>query len=444
MIERNVFEMKGFVLMIYRLLTFLVCVLAVCTGNVWSKASLNDFVCSYPESLKTALESSTGKSCQEIQPQDLSHLDSLQFVHTRGISEIDHSHFEHLPLLQALDFSSLKQLDHIPEFVYDLTFLKHLNISSTGIVDFNFRLCRLTELESFIGRNNTYKDNEIPFHTFCLENLRTLDMSYSGIIYIDEYLYYLQSLETLIMRGNALSLPPIVFPFLPSLKTVDFRGNAFLNQSLNTLKDCTQQSNPESAAECSADLKSDFNCEGYHRFIYNRGQPLRRYKTMTDQEFLELEMGGVQQKQSRCYQAWLIRQGGFDSFESTSGFDQEGRYKGRNSLNAHLLLRTINGKTVREWRLVLRLLKRDLTSGEGLPAFWRQPGDGFWAWEANGSAGYVVQLWRGMVNGCYTKRFLDNWIGVKDEHHTPDESEVFPEENIPPDFEEKKEWKCEY
>ena len=430
--------------MIHGFLAFLICVLAVFTGNVQSKADLNDFICSYPEALKTALESSIGKSCQQIQSQDLSQLDSLQFPHTRGMSEMDSSHFEHLPLLQALDFSSLEQLNHIPEFVYDLTSLKHLNISSTGIFDFDFRLCRLKELESFIGRNNTYKNNEIPFHTFCLENLKTLDMSNSGIVYIDEYLYYLQSLETLMMRDNALSLPPIVFPFLPLLKTVDFRGNTFLNKNLNTLRDCTKI-DPEDVEECSADLKSDFDCEGYHRFTHNRGQPLRRYKAMTDQEFLELEIGGIQHKKSRCYQDWLIRQGGFDSFESTSGFDQEGRYKGRNSLNSHLLLRTINGKTVREWRLVLRLLKRDLTSGEGLPAFLRQPGDGFWAWEANGSAGYMVQLWRGFfANGCYAKRYWDNWIGVKDENHTPDEAEVFPEENIHPDFEERKEWKCEY
>lgn len=413
-----------------------------------AEASLNkeqkNHACSYPEPLKKALEASILKPCRQIQLEDLSQIKSLRFESAEDAADIQPVHFELMASLEELDFSNLKQLNDIPNFVYDLTSLKHLNISSTSVSSFDFKLCRLKNLESLIGHNNTYINNEAPFHTFCLRSLKVLDLSNSGIVYIDEYLYYLQNLETLNMRGNLLSAAPLAFPFLPSLKTVDFRGNNFQDESLNVLKTCVQEAGPEDMQNCTEDLKSLFECEGYHRFTYSRGAPLRRYTAMTDREFLELEVQG-RHAMDPCYQSCLIRQGGFDPFIETNGFDEEGRYRGRNSLNARLLHRTINGKTVREWRLALKLIKGALTSGEGLWSFFRQRGlkDGVWFWqEKTGPAGYLVQGYRAVFNMCSFVRTWDNWIGVRDENWTADESEVFPEENIYEDFEEEEDWKC--
>ena len=436
---------------IFKILIFVFIIFA---RNGWAEVdSISDsdkeqenLICSYPQSLQTALELNINKPCQQIHREDLSQVKQIHFMDVVDIFDIHSDHFEYLTSLKKLDFSQLKSLTHIPDFVFDMTSLKSLDISATGISNFDFRLCRLKQMESFVGHSNTYENNEIPFHTFCLENLKVLDMSNSGIIYIDEYLYYLKSLETLKLRDNSLSVVPMVLPFLSSLQTVDFRGNDFQNKKLNSLKDCSKEIHPEDVKDCVEDLKSNFECEGYDRFIYERGVPLRRYKTMTDEEFfnLEIQEGPIM---NRCYQSWLIRQGGFDSFVETSGFDEQGRYKGRESLNASLLQRTINGKTVREWRLVLKLKKEILTSGEGLWSFFRQRSseDGIWVWqEKTGSAGYLAQGYRGIFNLCSLKRSIDNWIGIKDENHTPDESEVFPEENRYEDFEEQEEWRCQY
>lgn len=401
--------------------------------------------CVYPKALKTSLEKELKKSCSKITTEDMTQVKKLKFEDSKDISNIEPEDMKSFTHLSSLDLSGHKNIKEIPDFVYSLPQLKHLDISSTGISDFNSNLCRLNKLESLIGKNNSYKNNEIPFHTLCLKNLKTLDMSNSGIIYIDEYIYYLTRLQHLYMKGNSLFTAPLSLSMMNSLITLDLRENKFKEKSINTLIDCTKEESSD-IEDCQEDLRSHISCEGFHRFPYNhRGEPFRRYKPMTDQEFLNLEVQG-KHTMDMCYQSWVINQGGFDPFAETSGFDKEGRYKGRNSLNAHLLSRTINGKTMREWRLALKLKKEALTSGEELWSFFRQrgPGDGLLFFQKKtGTAGYLTQFWRGFVNWCNFKRTMNNWAGVTDEYHTADESEAFPEENIYEDFEEKKEWNCQ-
>ena len=400
--------------------------------------------CFYPKALKTSLEKELKKSCSKITTEEMAQVKTLKFEDAKDISNIELEDLQSLIHLSSLDFSGRTSIKEVPDFVYGLPQLKKLDISSTSISNFDSKLCQLENLEILIGKNNSYKNNEIPFHTFCLKNLKTLDMSNSGIMYIDEYLYYLTRLQQLYLKGNSLFTLPLSLSMMNSLKTLDLKENKFKETSINALIDCTKEDSSD-IEDCQEDLRSHISCEGFHRFPYNhRGKPFRRYKPMTDQEFLNLEVQG-KHTMDMCYQSWVINQGGFDSFTETSGFDEEGRYKGRNSLNADLLSRTINGKTMREWRLALKLKKEALTSGEGLWSFFRQrePGDGVWFFqEKTGSAGYLTQFWRGFVNWCNFKRTMDNWVDVTDENHTADESEAFPEENIYEDFEEKEEWNC--
>ena len=325
-------------------------------------------VCSYPSFLKNSIEKKLEKSCQKITSEDLTNITQLKFENIEDLSQMTSQHLKPLTHLEDLDFSNLP-ITHIPKFVYNLHHIQRLNISFTKIQFFDSKICQLSSLENLIGKGNTYTNDEIPFHTFCLKSLKVLDMSDSGIIYVDEYLYYLQNLEQLYLKDNNLFLAPFALSFMPSLLTLDLRGNNFQNDSLNSLTDCTNEKG--NIENCQENLRSDFSCEVYHRFPYShRGEPYRRYTTMTDEDFLNLEIHGGFLKDA-CYGSWLVRTGGFDDFQKTSGFDNTGNYRGRNSRNAYLLSKTINGKTIREWRLALNLTKLQFTSS-GEVGYWRQ------------------------------------------------------------------------
>ena len=80
---------------------------------------------------------------------------------------------------------------------------------------------------------------------------------------------------------------------------------------------------------------------------------------MTDEEFLAREEQGAWMK-DECYPNWTYLHGGFEDFNQTSGLNEEGNYKGEGTKNSHLLSRTINSKTIREWRLVHMVQQRDI------------------------------------------------------------------------------------
>ena len=76
--------------------------------------------------------------------------------------------------------------------------MSELDISGTGISDFSKNICNLKKLVSLKASHNNYKEQEIPINIFCLSQLKILDMSYSSIRYIDEYIHQLAQLEELI------------------------------------------------------------------------------------------------------------------------------------------------------------------------------------------------------------------------------------------------------
>ena len=249
-----------------------------------------------------------------------------------------------------------------------------------------------------------------------MQSLKTLDMSDSRLIYIDEYLYYLQNLERLNVADNQLFSLPFSIQFMNSLKQVDLRNNVFKNENINQLHSCMDENNANDLLDCQEDLLAELNCEWDYEFTHTRGRPFRRYREMTDEEFhaFNTQRGHEAKKEANrtlgnradvCYEyhlEQLKQQGGFNE---ESGFTSEGVYRGENSLNAHLLNYTINGKTIREWRLAHRLRMDFLTSG--------------------GSASLSIEIIRDFVDWCRIKRRFT--LG---QYYLANEWEYFPEKNF--------------
>ena len=196
----------------------------------------------------------------------------------KNIDAISLSRFQSSELVTELDLSDNPHLTSLPNFALDFPSLTHLDISNTNISDWDEDICQLKKLERLIGRNNSYKDDEVPFHTFCLENLKVLDMSGSDIRYIDEYVGKLSHLEELHMAHNQMVIIPLMLSTLPSLKLVDFRENTLKNEDLNTLQSC--KSVPKDEREnCQEDLVGAIECEFAHELPFQRKKPLRQMYT---------------------------------------------------------------------------------------------------------------------------------------------------------------------
>lgn len=196
----------------------------------------------------------------------------------QNVDVVSLSRFQSSELITELDLSDNPHLTSLPKFVLDFPNLTHLDISNTKISDWNESICQLKKLEKLIGRNNSYRDNEVPFHTFCLENLRVLDMSNSRIRYIDEYIGKLSHLEELHMAYNQLIIIPLMLSTLPHLKLVDFRENTLENEDLNILQSC--KSVPKDDREgCQEDLVDAIECEFAHELPFQRKKPLRQVYT---------------------------------------------------------------------------------------------------------------------------------------------------------------------
>lgn len=362
-------------------------------------------VCGYPEALKKGLEKSLKKYCHEIEDEDFLHVESLDLTEIEEVEDVQSWQIENLENLKSLSFEGNYRLFEIPEFIYNLENLTSLDISETSVSDFDSKICQLKNLKSLIGRGNRYTNQEIPFHIFCIQNLETLDLSNSNIIYIDEYIYYLSQLKNLNLEGNRLSSVPYVLEEM-SIQNLDLRNNNFENQTLNRLVNCQDQ-------ESCSDLK-EYVCESAsHRMQIDRGHPYRRYKNMTDEEFLKREEGVLAQQDS-CYHNWLYLHGGFDDFEQTGGFDEDGNYKGFQTKNAHLLARTINGKTIREWRLAQMIYEKkvfgDLAGS-----------DEFDVWEFDRfKYNFLKWIHTMSFSGC-------KWFGAEAVYWEPHLAELFPE-----------------
>ena len=171
-----------------------------------------------------------------------------------------------------LDLSSDSHLKQFPSEIYRMSDLKHLDISNTQISGWDERICQLENLETLVGRNNTYKNNEVPFDTFCLKNLKILDLSNSSIQYIDEHISNLKNLEELHMSDNNIVSAPYMLISLKNLRLVNFSNNPHIkDKDLKTLQICEDLDDKG----CREDIAESFECEFYNSIPYQRKKPFR-------------------------------------------------------------------------------------------------------------------------------------------------------------------------
>ncbi|MDE0151991.1 MAG: leucine-rich repeat domain-containing protein [Bdellovibrionales bacterium] len=270
-------------------------------------------------------------------------------IRTQNIDSISSVRFHPDESIAEVDLSDNPRLTALPAFIFDLPNLVQLDISNTGISDWGSEICQLKKLEKLIGAKNLYADNEIPFHTFCLENLQVLDLSYSYIWYVDEYIGKLTKLRELLLRNHQLSALPLMLYELRHLEKVDLRSYLSLNSKLTSLYSC-ENFPEENKEDCRESLLDDIRCEYHAEIPFERGDGSFR-KIYADMAGFSLEVFEdpnnsdlVDEKLNspdnprllltdQCYIMWL------------GGMDYEGQ-------SSHMLGKTIGGRTIRELRYI--------------------------------------------------------------------------------------------
>ena len=310
----------------------------------------SEALCDYPLSIRNAVELQLGKTCSSISNQEAQSVKKLKIT---GIpSEAEWLGTQSFPLLEGVEELDLSNNDiyFLPFFVLGFSKLKSLNVSYTRISSFDESICSLKTLKVLKASHNFYENNEIPFHVFCLTGLEVMDFSDSRIQYIDEYIYHLQNLKELYMGRNQLVNVPALLHLLP-LEIVDFSFNAFESKSfwkalvqiekadhlsiaLNSRHDCSQADDKE---KCMENISTTYQCAWWSRENLDRGQPLRRFTKMTDREFEQFKKSRPARRSSH-YSYWLHLLGSQIAEDS--------------HIKEEYLKRTINSKTIREWRLI--------------------------------------------------------------------------------------------
>ncbi len=306
-------------------------------------------VCAFPDSLKVSIETQLEMNCADVTADQLGQIKQL-IIKNINKDELDLLHDNnyacYFTSIEKLDIAKNPQVSYLPSFVTNLSTLSELDISGTGIRDFSKDICNLKKLTSLKASHNNYKNQEVPINTFCLSQLKVLDMSYSSIRYIDEYIYRLVQLEELHMRNNKLMVVPFMLHIMSSVLLIDFTENefpslswtdsAFGYDSLNDLYNCKDKSTTHKKTECQEDMLDNLRCSWWQELPFKRGYPFRRYKEMTDEEFAAHTAEGQFPSKDRCYLFWLNN-------KYTSFSERE-----KATYSEH----TINGKTMREWRVV--------------------------------------------------------------------------------------------
>ena len=352
-------------------------------------------VCNFSNSLKKAVEDHLKMKCAVITREHLAGIKELRikYIFEEELPLLNKEYTAYFTGLEKLDISKNLYMNHLPSFVIHLPQLKELNISQTGISDFSKDICELKNLTTLLASHNNYKGQEVPMNTFCLSQLKVLDMSYSSIRYIDEYISKLENLEELHMRNNELMTLPFMQRLLPKLLLVDLRGNVFVPWNLeedttgadNILYDCKKYSDSEEREECQEEMQASFECNWIEKIPFQRGLPFRQYKALEDMTSAEretFEKSKPQPSKNRCYSFW---------FNNTFRLLPEEEKKA-------LQEKTINGKTIREWRLVYS--EREKYS------IWRK----------------------------YGFSVCEQIIVYSDTVHLPDSQEVFPERHYSPNW----------
>lgn len=333
---------------------------------------------------------------------DLKKIDLKGKVTKQNAWLISSSRFQPSELIVELDLSDNPDLTSLPEFILDFPNLSYLDISNTKISDWSEEICQLKKLKKLIGTHNNYKNGEIPFPTFCIENLQILNMSHSNIKYIDEYIGKLQSLKELHLRNNQLFIAPLMIQQIPEISVVDFRNNFFKDEKINTLHDCNlvlpkerEKKREKKREKCKEKMLETMFCAFYYELPFLRGEPLRKmYTDLSGQDLDEFENidAKIRINHDRCYAGWV---GWMIDYEESP----------------ELLEKTIRGVTVRELRYSSNYLnehrkfdfffcpttdwpvleddyepkKMGAFSWEVVPEEWRQPG----------FATKFTTLWRG-------------------------------------------------
>ncbi len=321
-------------------------------------------VCAFPDILKTAIESRLNKNCSLVTTDEISQIKTLRVenIKQESVEEILGEESGVLfSSLEELDISNNPEMTSLPRFVFEFPRLKKLNVSNTGISNFGPELCHhLQELTALNASYNSYEGNEIPLAIVCLSNLTKLDLSYSSIQYIDEYIWYLKKLEKLYLRGNNLMNLPVMLHLMPSLLMLDLRDNQFEYEPINSFKDCSQlEKDSDDQKECQEELLETVDCEYWYELPFERGAMgnrsfQARYTEMTGAEYKDrsecIEC-------ATCYNSWIndyVFYGNPDDPKE----DPEQDPLALKQKRAYLLDLTINGKTMREWRLAMDGLAR--------------------------------------------------------------------------------------
>ena len=293
--------------------------------------------CFFPDSLKKAIELELKMNCAAV---TLMHLAQIKKLKIQNISQqeadlVNKNYGSYFTVLENLDLSNNTLLLNLPEFVTHIPGLKKLNVSATGISNFGAEMCQLQQLTTLEAADNNYEGWEIPMAVFCLSNLKVLNMSNSSLRYIDEYIYYLKKLEEFHLRGNNLMIAPVVLHIMPALLVLDLRDNNFTYKPVNSLHNCKELADDsDERKECQKKLSESVECEYWYKMPFERGRSFKeRYREMTGEPYKErnecLEC-------ANCYNSWLN--------DYVSYYDPDKQY---------LFDLTINGKTIREWRLAM-------------------------------------------------------------------------------------------
>ena len=315
-------------------------------------------ICSFPGGLKRALESKLNKSCSDISSDDLSQIKTLKIenINQEEVTLMGKEYGGYFRSLTELDLSNNPEMLSLPGFV-QIPALKKLDVSRTGIKNFGPEMCEMQTLEILKSAHNTYQGNEMPLAIVCLSQLKELDLSYSGIQYIDEYIYYLKELEKLNLRGNKLMNTPVMVALMPSLSVLDLRENQFQNEPVNSLVDCSNQKTSADKKKCKEELSNLVHCEYWHelrpsefiRGAMGNQSYQARYEEMTGEKY---KVRSECIDCADCYNSWIndyVFFGNPDDPKKDPETDPQALKKKRQ----YLLDLTINGKTIREWRLAM-------------------------------------------------------------------------------------------
>lgn len=391
-------------------------------GEVASVTPSSDekIVCAFSDILKKAIESRLNKNCSLVTTDEVSKMKTLRVenIKQESVEEIfDEGSIALFSSLEELDISGNPEMTSLPRFVFKFPGLKKLNVSNTGISNFGQELCHhLQDLTTLKASYNSYEGNEMPLAIVCLSNLTELDLSYSSLRYIDEYIWYLKKLEKLYLRGNILMNLPVMLPLMPSLLLLDLRDNQFEYESINSFKDCSQLAKgSDEQKECQEDLSEIVDCEYWYELPFERGamgnQSFQaRYTEMTGEEYQErsecIEC-------AECYHSWINNYVFYGNPDDPKE-DPEQDPLALKQKQAYLLDLTINGKTIREWRLAL----------DGLAIV---ANENWFEW----SCQYHIKG-ISMRNGILKSMY--HWFFPRNTDYGPDNSETHPERYRSPDW----------